>query len=84
MRTILFNLRPAVGPEEQKALLDRIGGRQGVRKAVPLRIGAKLDAIRRMCYVEIEDDADADALRSSLAALPEVESADVPAARGLL
>lgn len=84
MRSIVFNTRPGVAREDQASLLARLGRLPGVRRAAALSPNSKSDVVRRMCYADVDDSADIDAVRDRIANLPEVESADVPAGRRLI
>jgi hypothetical protein len=84
MRSIVFNVRPSISDEERNALLTRVAEFVGVRQAAALRPNAKHDVTRRMCYARVSDEADLEGLKTRIAALPEVESADIPAERGLV
>jgi hypothetical protein len=83
VRSIVFNVRPEVGHEEQAALLSRLGRLPGIARAAALSPNSKNPVTRRMCYAYVRDDADIHAVRDELARLPQVESADLPAERGL-
>jgi hypothetical protein len=84
MRSVLFTFSPQVSRERQEALLAQIGTWQGVKKVARLKPDAQHPEIWRMCYADIEDGADIEAMVERLAALPEVESAASPAERHLL
>jgi hypothetical protein len=83
MRSIVFNVRPEVGNEERTSLLDRLGRLPGIHRAAALSPNSKSAVARRMCYAYVNNDADIETVRDQIARLPEVESADVPAQRGL-
>lgn len=84
MRSIFFNLRAGVGQHEREALMQRLGRVKGVHKVAGLRPDAKNIAVQRMCYAQVTDDADVNSVKELIVTLPEVESADLPAERGLL
>jgi hypothetical protein len=84
MRSIVFNVRPEVGPQEQATLLTRLGRLPGIHRAAALSPSSKSPVVRRMCYAYVNDGADVQALRDQIAGLPEVESADLPAERRLI
>jgi hypothetical protein len=84
VRSIFFNVRPDVGQDSQETLLKRLTGLTGVQKAAALRPNSKNAAVRRMYYAQVNDDADIESLREAIASSPEVESADLPAQRGLM
>ncbi len=83
MRSIVFNVRPEIGHKEQAALLTRLRRLPGVDRATCLNPNSKSAVIQRMCYAYVKDDADLESLRRQIGSLPEIESADVPAQRGL-
>lgn len=83
MRSIVFNVRPEVGEQEQESLLDRLGQLPGVQRAAALNPHSKNSVVRRMGYCYVNDDTDIDAVREQIARLPEVESAALPAERHL-
>lgn len=81
---ILFQFRADVSPERQTALLDRIGGWNGIIAAARLAPQTGPPDVRRMCHAYAEADADLAAVIERLSALPEVESASIPARRCLI
>jgi hypothetical protein len=83
MRAVNFTVRAGVSPERQGELMREIGTWPSIHKASMLRAGAANPAVRQMSYVLLEDDADIDAVVARLAAHPDIESASVPARRGL-
>lgn len=84
MRSVMFNFRPNLSLEEQDALLIQINTWNGVSKAAHLKPDAKNPAILRMCYAYVTDQAELKVLKEHLSALPEIESASIPAERRLL
>jgi hypothetical protein len=84
MRSIMFNFRPDVPLEEQDALLAEINTWKGISKAARLKPNAQKTAIIRMCYAYISEQAEPEVLVERLSALPEIESAFIPAERRLL
>jgi len=84
MQSIVFNMRPEVKRERQAGLLADVTALPGVHKATALRPNSKNAAVSRMCYAEVADDADVNTLVQRIAALPEVETASLPAERRLL
>ena len=83
MRSVMFNFRAEVAPEQQTAILDQIEAWHGVSKTGCLKPDAKSLEIRRMCYAYLEDSANVEAVVKRLSALSEVESAFIPAERRL-
>jgi hypothetical protein len=83
MRSVVFNVRPGVGREEQASLLSRLSRLPGVHRAAALSPNSRSPVVRRMCYAYVNDGADIGAVRDQIAGLPEVESVDLPAERGL-
>ncbi len=84
MRSVMFNFRPNVPLEEQDALLVQINTWNGISRAAHLKPDAKNPALLRMCYAYVSDQAELEALVERLSALPEIESASIPAERRLL
>lgn len=84
MRSVTFTLRRGLSPEREERVLSEISAREGVVKAARLKPDAKDPTIRLMGFAYLEDSADPEALVTFLSQLPEVESASVPATRGLI
>jgi hypothetical protein len=84
VRTVTFNFRPDVSPARQDDVLERISTWRDVRKASRLKPGAKHPLLSRMAYAQVTDDADVDNLIGRLSKLAEIESASIPATRGLV
>lgn len=84
MRSVMFNFQPNVPLEEQDTLLAQINIWDGISKAAHLKPDAKNPAILRMCYAYVNSRAEPEALIERLSALPEIESAFIPAERRLL
>lgn len=83
MRSIVFNVRPEIGREEQASLLTRLDRLPGIHRAAALSPHSNNAVARRMCYAYVNDNADIQAVRDQIAGLPKVESADLPAERRL-
>jgi hypothetical protein len=84
MRSVMFNFRPDVPLEEQDALLAKINTWNGISRAARLKPNAQKAAILRMCYAYISEKAEPEVIVERLSALPEIESASIPAERRLL
>lgn len=84
MRSVMFNFRPDVPLEEQDALLAEINTWNGVSRAARLKPDAQKPALLRMCYAYISEQAEPEVIVERLSALPEIESASIPAERRLL
>jgi len=84
MRSVMFNFHPAVSPDEQDALLERIGNWETINKATRLKPDAKKPILQRMAYAYVEDDADIEKIVERLNDLPEIESASAPTSRRLI
>jgi hypothetical protein len=84
MRSVMFNFRPDVPLEEQEALLAKINTWNGISRAARLKPNAQKAAILRMCYAYISEKAEPEVIVERLSALPEIESASIPAERRLL
>jgi hypothetical protein len=83
-RVITFAFRPGVPRERQKEVLAKIGRRKGIEQVEYLKPDAKLDELSRLCFLYLNDDADANRVIAKLAAMPEIESASSPSPRGLI
>jgi hypothetical protein len=84
MNLIVFNFRSNVSIEEQDALLLQINSWNGISKAAHLKPDAKSPAILRMCYSYVSSSTELAVLLERLSALPQIESASIPAQRQLL
>lgn len=84
MRSVMFNFRPDVPLEEQDDLLAEINNWNGVSRAARLKPDAQKPALLRMCYAYISEQAEPEVIVERLSALPEIESASIPAERRLL
>lgn len=84
MRSVMFNFRPDVSPERQDAVLVQIETWDGISKTAHLKPDTKHADVRRMCYAYVDNNTDVEVLRERLSALPEIESAFIPAERRLL
>lgn len=83
-RVITFIFRPQITRRRQDELLAEISGWEKIDQAAHLKPDTKLQALERLCYVSVADDADPDTIIHQLAELPEVESASTPAPRHLI
>ena len=83
MRSIHFNVKPEVTHAAQEALLHGMNALPGIHRVASLNAQAKDATIRRMCFAEVKEDADIHALLKRIQSMSEVESADMPAQRGL-
>jgi hypothetical protein len=84
MRTVVFDFKADVPEGRQDEVLEQIGGWEHVVKASRINPGAKRPEVRKMSVVYLSDDADPNAVRDALAALPEVEAAATPADRRIV
>ena len=84
MRSVMFNFAPQVPAQQQEEVLRQIGAWDSISKTARLSPGARHPDVLRMGYAYVEDDADIDSVVQRLSALPEIESAHVPAERRLL
>ena len=84
MRTVTFTFRPEVSAERQDAVLREVARWDSVRKAAALKPDARTPEVRRMCYAQLDDTADAETIADRLRREPEIESASVPPARRLV
>jgi hypothetical protein len=84
LHQVFFNTRASLSPEERDRLLSRIRSWKFVRSADLLDPRASEPEIAKMCFAELDDEADAQAVVRELSKLPEVEAASLPAERRLL
>ena len=84
MRSVTFNFRPDVPPEQQDEVLEHINAWDAVRRASRLKPDAQHPLLLRMAYATAADDADLEDLRARLSELPEIESASIPPQRRLV
>jgi len=83
MRSIIFNFKPEVPSATQENLLKGLNTLPGIHRASCLNAKAKDASLRRMCFAEIKEDADLQALLTRIRSMGEVEEAGLPAQRGL-
>ncbi len=83
-RVITFAFRPHVSRQRQEELLTEIAAWKQVDQAAHLKPDTKLDALLRLCYAYLNDEADTHEVTRRLVALPEIESATEPTPRHLL
>jgi len=83
MKNVVFTFAPGVTPAAKADTLDEIRKWSGVATASPLTPEPASDEIGRIHLVQVGDEH-ATALVDRLRALPQVESANVPASRGLV
>jgi hypothetical protein len=84
MKSIMFNFRTEVPLEEQDALLKQINSWSGISSSGHLKPDSENPAILKMCYAYISNEAETERLIEKLLALPEIESAFIPAAHRFL
>jgi hypothetical protein len=83
LAVIFFNMRPEVAPARRQELLSELRSRPDVSVAAAMRPDAKNESFRRMFYADVRDETSAEVVVRHLESQPEVESASVPAERGL-
>jgi hypothetical protein len=81
--TIMITLRPGVAEPQRDPLIQRLAKTAGISRIHAFDARSKSAAVRRIYYAEVADGADVESVRQQLAAAPEVEAAEVPAARRL-
>ncbi len=84
MQQVVFTVRPSTTAERQHLLLQQLGSWPEIAHVSPLLPEATDPAIQRMCYAYLADHANAVEVVERLRAVPEVESADLPAQRRLI
>jgi len=83
MADVFFKLRPDLGKVDREGVLRRIESLPGVSHAAPVKPEARSPALLAYCFARIDDGSDAESLATILQEMPEVQSADTPARRGL-
>jgi hypothetical protein len=84
VQSIVFTIRAGLDSDERHLVLERVGTFPGVHRAAALSPHAKNPETQRMCYAYVADGADVESIRREIAAQPEVETAAIPAQRGLV
>ena len=84
MASIMFQFRDKASPEDVEAGLREIQSWVEVRHSGPLKPDAKDLRLQRMCYADLEKNAEAGELAKKIAKLPGVESVATPAQRKLV
>jgi hypothetical protein len=80
----MFNFHPQVPADKRKEVLEAISAWASVVNAALLKPDAKSQVTQRMAYATVKETADLQTLVKKIGALPEVESASLPASRKLL
>jgi hypothetical protein len=83
LRSIVFNVRSGLDTAGRDQLLRHLESWPEIDRAAPLRPGAKSDSVSRMFFAYVSDGADVHRVVQQIEARPEVESASVPAQRGV-
>lgn len=84
MAAITFRFRDLASPEDMEAALREIRTWTEVRHAGPLQPDAKDARLQRMCYADLENDAEVGDLAEKVSKLPDVESVATPTPRKLV
>ncbi|MCK8786176.1 hypothetical protein M0638_17510 [Roseomonas sp. NAR14] len=83
MNTILFTFREGTGDDRRDGILEQLRQAVGIKAAGQVRPNASLPRLRRLAYAEAAgEDAITQASRL-LKNLPEIESVELPPARGI-
>lgn len=83
MQTILFAFKATIVSQRRKAILAQIKGWDGVHQVGRLDPKTKDADLARIYYIYLTAGADANLLVKRLLALPEIETAEIPAQRGM-
>jgi len=83
MKSVLFTFRDQASDEEQGRVRGQILDLPGVHNVARISPEARKPALRRMWYAEVADDAAASALVEHLRDHDDIQSANLPAERGL-
>lgn len=84
MKSVLFTFRDQASDEQQDRVRDQILCLPGVDNVARISPEARKPALRRMWYAEVADDAAASTLVAHLRDHDDIQSADLPAERGLV
>jgi hypothetical protein len=84
MNSVLFTFSETASEQVQNALGDRLMREQGVHNVGRISPDAKRPALRRMWYAEVADEKTAMNVVRKLNQLTEIESAALPAERGII
>jgi hypothetical protein len=84
MHSIVFNFQPQISLVEQDTLLAQINGWDGIIKAAHLKPESKNPVLLGMCYAYVDDSVELEVIVKRLSALPEIDSASIPAERQIL
>jgi hypothetical protein len=84
MLSVVFTFREQVSEGDQDRMQNRILQLPGVRTVGRIHPNARKPALRRMWFAEVADQTAASDLVRQLRQHEEIESADLPAERGLL
>jgi cell division protein FtsX len=83
MKSVTFTFRDQASDEEQGRVRDQILNLPGVHNVGRISPEAKKPALRRMWYAEVADNAAASTLIAHLRDHDDIQSAHLPAERGL-
>jgi hypothetical protein len=83
LKNVVFTFREGTQEEQRDKVLQRIRALPGVSKADRLKPDATKPVLRRLGYASVADAASADQLVDALRKTKEIESAELPAERGL-
>jgi hypothetical protein len=84
MKSVMFTFGENSTEANQDRLQAEISRLPGVRNVGRISPDAKKPSIRRMWYAEVDDEAAADNLVTRLRSQGDIQSAEVPAERGLV
>jgi hypothetical protein len=84
MNSVMFTFHEHASEETQDQMRHRILGLPGVRNVGRISPDAARPALRRLWYAEVTDRAAASELVTHLRQHEDIQSADLPAERGLI
>lgn len=84
MKRVVFTFGEQASEENQDRFRDQILGLPGVRNVGRISPNAATPALRRLWYAEVADDTMATDLVNRLRENADIQSANIPAERGLL
>jgi hypothetical protein len=83
MKSVMFSFSDSVNEESQGRALSEIKALPGVRNVGRVSPQAKMPALRRMCFAEVDDNT-ADAVIGELREMQGIQSPEQPAPRFLI
>ncbi|WEX87153.1 hypothetical protein PZN02_003513 [Sinorhizobium garamanticum] len=83
MTDIVFTIRASVSIEQRARVLTKIQAMPDVELAGPIKRDSSSETLQRIHFARLREHSEATSCLSAIRELPEVESANLPARRGL-